>query len=138
MMAVPSVHASPAIDNNVGAEAADHADHIFEDLVAPDPFGFLGGFRKAKIFGACKEKPHAVAACGRQQFLRADQSELRCLLWAKVVLATLAACQGKQRDVSMEPSGKIGEHSAALVVGMRRYAENPRGDASLLDGLDSF
>ena len=138
MMAVASVHAAPAVNYNSGAEAADHADHIFDDLIAPDPFRFLRSLRKAKIFGASEEKPHSVAARGRQQFLCADQSELWRLFGPKVVLSALAAREGKQSDISMKPAGKVSEHSAALVVRMSCHVEDACGDASLLDRFDGF
>src|SRR5438552_14486035 len=99
MMAVASVHAAPAVNYNSGAEAADHADHIFDDLIAPDPFRFLRRFREAKIFGSREVEPPAVAACGRQQFLCADQPELWRLFGPKVVLSALAARQREQSDI---------------------------------------
>src|SRR5437016_3678319 len=91
MMSVARVHAPPAVNHKVWAKSADHADHVLEDLVAPDPFRFFGRLRIAKIFGSRKIEPHAVAPCCRQQFLRPDQSQLRRLLGAEVVLTTLAA-----------------------------------------------
>ena len=138
MMTVASVHPTPAINYNIGAESTDHADHILKDLVAPDPFGFLRRLRKAKVFSASKEKPHAVASGRRQQLLRADQSKLRRLFGAKIVLAALAARQGKQRHIGMQSASQIGEHRAALVVRMRGHVKDPRGDASLLDCLDGL
>src|SRR6266446_7441911 len=75
MMAVASVHAAPAVDHNVRAKSPDHADHVLEYLVAPDPFGLLRRLRIAEIFGSREVQSHAVAASGRQQFLRADQSD---------------------------------------------------------------
>src|SRR6202008_3708203 len=38
VMAVTCVHPAPMVDNDVGAERADDANHVFEDLVAPDLF----------------------------------------------------------------------------------------------------
>src|SRR5438132_13054357 len=133
MMAVPAVHTAPAVNNNIGAESTDPPDHIFQDLVAPDPLRFLCSLRKTKIFSPRKVQPHAVAARRRQQFLRADQSELWRLFGAKIVLSALAACQGKQRHIGMQSASKIGEHRAALVVRMRGHIEDPRGDTSPLD-----
>ena len=137
-MSVASVHASPAINHNVGAESTDHADHVFEDLVAPDTFRFLRGFRIAKIFGSCKVKPHAVSPCCCQQFLRPDQSQLRRLFGAKVVLPALAACQREQRDIRAQPACKIRQHRTALIVRMGRHVQNPRRNPSALDRLDRF
>src|SRR5258706_245818 len=102
-MAVATVHTSPTIDHNVWTKSANHADHVFEDLVAPDTFCFLRGLRIAEVFGARKVKPHAVSPCGRQQFLRADQSKLRGLFGAKVVLSALAAREREQREIGEPP-----------------------------------
>src|SRR5207245_9242683 len=115
MMPVASVHAAPAVNYNSGAEAADHADHIFDDLIAPDPFRFLRRLRKAKIFGASEEKPQSVAARGRQQFLCADQSEFWCLFVPKVVLSALPARQATQSHIRMQPAGTVRWHCAALI-----------------------
>src|SRR6267143_2232603 len=51
VMAMATVHAAPAIDDDVRAEAPNDADHVFKNLVAPDFLGFLGSLRIAKIFG---------------------------------------------------------------------------------------
>src|SRR5258708_39796589 len=103
MMAVAPVHASPTVDHHVGTESANHADHVFKDLVAPDMFRFLRGFRIAEVFGSRKVKTHAVSPGGRQQFLRADQSKLPRLFGAKIVLSAFAARQRAQRDTRVEP-----------------------------------
>jgi len=42
MVAMPTVHAAPAIDDDIRAEATNDADHVFKNLVAPDFLGFLG------------------------------------------------------------------------------------------------
>src|SRR5712692_97230 len=90
MMPVASVHAAPAVDHNVRAKSPDHADHVLEYLVAPDPFGLLRRLRIAEIFGSREVQPHAVAPSCRQQFLRPDQSQLRRLFGAQVVLPARA------------------------------------------------
>src|SRR5260370_8578344 len=138
MMSVAPVHAAPAVDHNVRAKSADHEDHVLEDLVAPDPFRFLRRLRIAKIFGSRKVQPHAVAPCCRQQFLRPEQSQLRRLFGAKIVLPALAARQGEQRDIRMQPAGKIGQHRSAFIVRMSRHVEDARGNPSALDRLDGF
>src|ERR1700751_4726682 len=56
VMAMPAVYVAPVVDDNVGAEGADDSHQIFHYLVAPDFFGFLGGFGKAKILGSGKVK----------------------------------------------------------------------------------
>src|SRR5208337_460067 len=82
MMAVASVNAAPSVDDDVGAEGADYADHVFEDLIAPDFFGFFGSFGIAKIAGAGEVELHAIAARGGEQFLGADETKLRSLFGA--------------------------------------------------------
>src|SRR6267378_1732781 len=108
-MAVASVHAAPAVDHDVGAEFADHADYVFEDGVAPDFFGFFGSFGEAEIPGAGEIEFDAVAASG-----------------------------GEQRDVGVEAAGEVGEDGAAFVIGMRGDVEDARGDAGGVDGFDGF
>src|ERR1700676_1334272 len=91
VVAVAGVDAAPAVDDDVGAEFADDADHVFKDGVAPDFFGFLGSFGEAKILGAGEIKFDAVAAGGGEKFLGADEAELRSLFRAEGVLAAFAA-----------------------------------------------
>ena len=65
-MAMTGVNAAPAVDDDVGAEGADDADHVFEDLIAPDFLGFFGSFGVAKVAGTSEVEFHAVAARGGQ------------------------------------------------------------------------
>ena len=138
VVAVARVDAAPAIDDDVGTERADDADHVFEDLVAPDFFRFGGRFGVAKIFGACEIEFHAVAARGGQQFLRADQAELGSLFGAKGVLSAFAAGEGKKGDVGVESASEIGEDGGGFIVGMRGDVEDAGGDAGAVDGFDGF
>src|SRR6266851_8652717 len=138
MMPVAPVDAAPAINHHVRAKSADHADHVLEYLIAPDPFGLLRRLRIAEIFGSREVQSHAVAASGRQQFLRPDQSQLRRLFAAQVVLPALTERQREQCDIRAEPASKIGKHRTVLIVRMSRYAEDPRGNPSVLNGLDRF
>src|SRR5437879_8130439 len=108
-MAVAAVDAAPAVDDDVGAEFADDADHVFEDGVAPDFFGFFGSFGEAEILGAGEIEFHAVAASGGEKFLGTDEAELRSLFGAEGVLAAFAARDRKERDVGVKAAGEIGE-----------------------------
>src|SRR5258707_5233922 len=137
-MAVAGVHAAPAVDDNVRAKFAYDVDHVFENGVAPDFFGFFGSFGEAEIPGAGEIEFDAVAASGGEKFLGADEAELRSLFRAEGVLATFAAGDGEQRDVGVETAGKISEDGAAFVVGMRGDVEDARGDAGGVDGFDGL
>src|SRR5713101_846439 len=138
MMSVTPMHAAPAIDHNVRAKSANHADHIFENLVPPNFFGFFGSFRIAEIFGTSEIEFHAIPASGSEQFLRANQPKLRGLFRAEVVLSAFAACQGEQSDVGVQPAGKIGKHRSALIVRMSRHEQDSRGNSSAFDRLNRF
>ncbi len=138
MVAMSRVDAAPVVDDDVGAEGADDADHVFEDLVAPDFFGFGGSFGVAKIFCAREVKFDAIAARGGQQFLCADEAELRGLLGAEGVLSAFAAREGEKGDVGVESAGEIGEDGGGFIVGMRGDIEDAGGDASRVDGFDRF
>ena len=90
MVPVSAVHAAPSIDDHVGPEIANHPNHVIENLFTPDFLGFFRRFREAEIFGAREVQFHAVAARGRLQFLRANQSQLGRLFGAKIVLPAFA------------------------------------------------
>lgn len=99
MMPVAAVHAAPPIDDHVGAERANHADQVFQDLIAPDFFGFFRRFRIAKIFGTREIEFHAIATCGCEKFLRSNKAQLRSLFGAKIVLPAFPARKRKKSDV---------------------------------------
>ena len=101
MMAVAAVHAAPPVDDHVGAERANHAGHVFEDLIAPDFFGFFGRFRIAKILRTREIEFHAITASGGEKFLRSNQSQLRGLFGTKIVLPSFPPRQRKQRNVGV-------------------------------------
>ena len=138
MMAVATVNAAPIVDDNVGAEVPNDTDHVFDDLIAPDFFGFFGGFGKAEVTSACEEEPHAITACGSEQFLGADEAELRSLFGAECVLAAFAAGEGEKSDVGVEATSEISEDGGGFVVGMRGDVENACGDAGAVDGFNGF
>src|SRR5260370_29009405 len=102
MMAVTAMNAAPAVYNHGGTESSNHLDHVLQDFVAPDFFGFFGSFGVAKVFGTSKKEFDAIASRSCEQLLRADQTELRCLLRAKIVLASFATGQREQGDFGME------------------------------------
>ena len=133
-----SVYATPIINDNIGTEFADQVHHIVQNLRAPDFFRFFRCFRIAKVFGAGEIEFHAVAASGRKQFLCANQSQLRRLLWAEHVLPTFAARQGEQRYIGMQAASKIGQHRAALIVRVRSNVQDPGGYTRAIDGLNGF
>src|SRR5580698_5933141 len=137
-MAVASVYAAPAVDDDVGAEFADDADHVFEDGFAPDFFGFFGSFGEAEILGAGEIEFDAVASGGGEKFLGADEAELRGLFGAESVLAAFATRDGEKCDVGVEAACEIGEDGAAFIVGMRGDVEDAGGDAGGVDGFDGF
>src|ERR1700682_1623970 len=107
MVAMSAMHSAPPVDDHVRAEAANDADHVFENLVAPNFFCFIRSFRKTKIFGAREIKIHAVPARGGKKLLRSNQPELRRLFRSEVVLPAFPAGQGKQRHVGMQPAREI-------------------------------
>src|SRR5260370_19174741 len=109
MMSVAAVHATPAVNHKVRTKFADHTDHIFEYLVAPDPLRLFRCLRIAKIPGSRKVQPHAVSACCRKQFLRADQAKLRRLFGAKIVLTAFVERQSQTRDIRMQSPSKTSE-----------------------------
>src|SRR5260370_21690682 len=74
----------------------------------------------------------------RQQFLGADQSQLRSLFGAEVVLRALPARQSEQSDISMQPAWKVSECCGALIVRMRRHEKDSRGNPGAFYGLDRF
>src|SRR5579885_3647128 len=135
-MAVAGVNAAPIVNDNVGAKLADDANHIFHHWLAPDFFRFLGCLRKTKVLGSREIEFHAVAARGLEEFLRANQAELRSLFRAESVLAPFAARDGEQRDIRVQAPRKIGECGGAFVIGVRGDIQDARGDASRIDGLD--
>lgn len=137
-MAVARVDAAPMVDDDVGAEGADDADHVFDDLIAPDFFGFFGSFRVAEIAGAGEVKLDAVTVSRGEKLLCADEAELGSLFGAKSVLAAFAASDGEKSDVRVESASEVGENSGAFVVGVSGDVKDARGDAGGVDGLNSF
>src|SRR5208337_206579 len=137
-MAVASVNAAPSVNHDVGTEFADDTDHVFEDRAAPDFFSLFGSFGVAKITGAREIELHAIAARGGEEFLRADEAELRSLFGAESVLAAFAAGEGEQGHIGVKAAGEIGEDSGAFIVGMCGDVEDARGDASAVNGFNGF
>ena len=138
VMTVPGVNAAPVIDDNVRTEGTNHPHHIFKDLPIPDFLGFLGSFGETKIAGAGEVEFDTVATSGGQQFLCANETELRGLLWTESVLAAFAACNRQKSDIGVEAARKIGEDRSGFVVGMRGDIEDAGGHTCAVDGVDGF
>ena len=132
------VDTAPSVDDDVGSKFADDADHVLEDLVAPDFFGFFWSFGIAKIAGAGEIEFYAITARGGEEFLGANEAELWSLFGPESVLAALTAGEGKQGDIGVEAASKIGEDSGAFIVGVRGDVEDACGDAGAVNGLDGF
>src|SRR5271154_676781 len=113
-MPMPRMHISKVADHNVRPEPADYAHHVFENLIAPDFLCFFGRLRESEVTRAREIEFHAIAARRREQLLRANQTELRRLLWSKIVLATFSACEGEQSHVGMQASRKVSEYGGRL------------------------
>ncbi len=135
---VPAMHATPAIQHHIRAKSSDDADHVLKNLIAPDFLGFFRCLGVAEIFRAREIQLDAIAASGRQQFLRANQSQLRGLLRAKVVLAAFAAGQREQRNIRVQASRQVSKHRAGFIIGMRGDVENARGHPCAFNGLHGF
>src|SRR5215472_14895299 len=90
VMAVAGVHASEMVDDDVWAERANHAHHVFEDLVIPNFLCLFRRFGEAKVRGASEKEFYPIAAGGGEELLRADKAQLRRLLGTKVVLSAFA------------------------------------------------
>ncbi len=88
------VNAAPAVNNHCWPEGANDFDHVLQDFVAPDFFSFFGSFGVTKILGASEKELYSVAARSGEQFLRADETELRGLLRPEIILPALAASEG--------------------------------------------
>ena len=105
---------------DVGPVVADHPDDVAENaVVTPFLQGFGGGLGKTEIDRACKKLLRAVDLARVQQFLRANDPQLRALFGADQVLAALAARQRKVRRAHVPAAREVGEHGGALVVGVR-------------------
>ena len=62
----------------------------------------------------------------------------RALFGADGVLSALAAGDGEEGDVGVEPAREIGEQAGPFVVGVRGDEKDARGDAGFVDGFDGF
>src|SRR5437763_4131154 len=106
--------------HNVGPVVTNYPHNVAENaVVTPFLQGFCGGFGKTKIDGPCKKLLRAVDLARIQQLLGANDAQLRALLGADQVLATLAARQRKVRRAHMPAAREVCKHGGALVVGVR-------------------
>ncbi len=138
MVAVTGVNATPTVNDDRWPEGANDFDHILQNFVAPDFFCFLWSFGIAEVFCASEKEFDAVAARSGEQLLRADETQLRGLLRAEIVLPAFAACERKERDFCMEAAREIGKHGGGFIVGVRSDVEDARSHAGVLDGLHCF
>src|SRR6516225_6949489 len=137
-MAMATVNSAPMVDDDIGAEGADNADHVFEDLVAPDFLRFRGGLGVAKILGAREVELHPIAACGGEQFLGSNQAELGRLLGPERVLTAFPASEREKSDVCVQTACQVGQNRGTFIVRMGRDVENSRGHASRVNGFNGF
>ena len=108
-----------AQDNDVRAVLPDDPDDVGEDAVVPPlAQGLLHGPGETEVDRAREKLPGAVDLARRQQLLGANQAELRALLGADQVLATLTTGRRKISRAHVPAPGKIGQHARALVVRM--------------------
>ena len=108
-------------DDDVGADRADHAHVVAEDLlVAPLLERLLDAERKAEVDRAREVLLGAVEAVGRQQLLGAQHRQRLEQLRADLVLPAFAAGRRHQRRPHPLAVRVIGQHRVVLVVGMRR------------------
>ena len=73
---------------------------------------------------------------GGEQLFGADHAEFAALLGADCILSALAAGDGEETDVGVEPAREIGEQAGPFVVGMSGDKEDARGDARFVDCND--
>ncbi len=135
---MPAMYAAPAIDHNVGTKFANHAHHVFQNRVSPDFFRFRNRLGISEILRAREVQLHAIPASGSEQFLRANQPELRGLLRAKRVLSAFPSRQRQQRNIRMKSARQIGKQRGAFIVRMRGNVKDARGDARCVDGVNRF
>ena len=138
MMSVAAVNASPAIDDDLRAERANHADHVFERDAAPDFSRLLGSLHVARVHGAGEKLADAVMFVGGEEFFGADDAEFGALFGADGVLSALAAGDGEEGDVGIEPAGEVGEQAGPFVVRVRGDEKDAGGDSGFVDGFDGF
>ena len=138
MMPVAAVNAAPSVDDDLRAECANHAHHVFERNAAPDFSGLLGGFHVSRIHGTGEELAHAVMFVGGEKFFGANNAQLGSLFGADGVLSALAAGDGQKRDVGIEAARKIREQAGPFVVGVSGDEKDARRDAGFVYGFDGF
>src|SRR5262249_37247627 len=114
-MSVAAMNATPTVDHPVRPKRSEDTHPVGQHWIAPHSLCLFCSFGEPKIRRSGKEKLDAVTPrCGKQ-FLRADQSELRSLLRAKIVLATLAAGEREQRHIGVQPTCQVREERGGLV-----------------------
>ena len=109
VMSVAAVNAGPAIDDDLRAEGANHADHVFERDATPDFLGLLGRLYVASVHSAREKLADAVVLVGGEEFFGADDAEFGALFGADGVLSALAAGDGEKGDIGIESAREVGE-----------------------------
>ena len=131
--------AAEAEQDHVRPVAADHPHHVRQNaVVSPFLQRLVGGARESEIDGAREELLGAVDLPRGQQFLRADDAELRALFGADQVLAAFAARQRKVRRAHVPAAREVGEHGGALVVGVCRDVQHRTQFVQLVQRLFDF
>ena len=98
----------------------------------------VGGARESEIDGAGEELLGAVDLPRGQQFLRADDAELRALFGADQVLAAFAARQRKICRAHVPAAREVGEHGGTLVVRVGRDVQHRSQFVELVQRLLDF
>src|SRR5208283_5970920 len=132
------VDATPVIDDDVGAEGANHANHVFQDLIAPNLLGLLGSLGVTKIAGPGEIEFYAIASCGGEKFLSADEPELWCLFGAESILATFPPGDRQKRHVNVKSPSEVSKDGRRFIIRVSSDVKNARGYACAIDGFDGF
>ena len=108
-------------DDHVGADRADHAHVVAEDLlVAPLLERLFDAEREAEVDRAREVLLGAVELVRRQQLLGAQHRQRLEQLGADLVLPALAARRRDERRAEALAVREVRQHRVVLVVRMRR------------------
>ncbi len=138
VVAMARMDAAPVIDDDVGAEGANDANHVFQDLIAPNLLGLLGSLGVTKIAGPGEIKFYAIASCGGEKFLSADESELWRLFGSESILATFPPGDGQKRYVSVKSPSEVSKDGRRFIIRVSSDVKNACGHTRAIDGFDGF
>ncbi len=111
----------PEGHHHVGAERADVADEVAENLLPPPLLeGFFGAEGVAEVDRAREVLFGAIELVRRQQLFRAQDAERVEELRPDLVLAAISPRRGHQRHPHPEMPRVQRQHRVVLIVGMRR------------------